>query len=354
MLYIFHGEDDFTRKEAVNRVVQGLGPPEALATNTSKLDGSDLTFDQLISVIHAMPFLADHRLVIVQGLLSKSNPPDRQRGGGSGTSRRRKSSKEGSKWDQLPDAVRSMPPSTALIFEDGPLHRDNPLLKALAMDAQVQAFEPLRGARLQRWVRQRVADSGGQISEKAVSLLAASFDGSLWGLAGDIEKLTLYAAGRAIDAPEVEKLVAGTQDSNIFALVDAVVSGNRTKAFRQLSALFADGVSAFHILTMIGRQVRMMALAIDLQARRVPSSEFPRHLGTSSRFAIEKVMEQASGTTLPAVTRAYEVVLETDLKLKSTDLPEDVALEMLVGELAAALRSRNYDSRGWRPGERLA
>ena len=85
----------------------------------------------------------------------------------------------------------------------------------------------------------------------------------------------------------------------------------------------------------------MMALAIDLEARRTPSSEYPRHLGTNSRFAIEKVMEQASASNLTAVTQAYEAVLETDLKLKSTDVQEEVALEMLVGTLASTLRSRN-------------
>ena len=126
-----------------------------------------------------------------------------------------------------------------------------------------------------------------------------------------------------------------------FALVDAVIVGNRTRAYRQVSALLADGVAAFHILTMIGRQLRMMALAMDLRTRRVPTSEYPKHLGTSSRFAIDKVLEQATGTTLSAVTQAYESVLDTDLKLKSTDVPEEIALEMLVGELASTLKSRN-------------
>ena len=345
MLYIFHGEDDFTRKEALAQLVEGLEAPEALATNTSKLDGSDVTFDHLISVVNSLPFLADHRLVIVEGLLSRSNPPERQRGRAPAT-RTKKGARTNSQWEGLPEVVKAMPSSTILVLDDGPLHRDNPMLKALAPGAKVKAFEPLKGGKLQSWIRTRIFETGGQISPKATSLLLASYDGSLWKLAGDIEKLTLYAAGRAIEESDVEKLVAGSQDANIFAMVDAVVAGNRAKAFRQLSVLLTDGVSAFHILTMIGRQLRMMALAMDLEAHRVPSSEYPRHLGTSSRFAIDKVMEQASGTTLPAITRAYEVVLETDLKLKSTDMSEEVALEMLVGELSTALRSRSQGVRG--------
>ena len=103
---------------------------------------------------------------------------------------------------------------------------------------------------------------------------------------------------------------------------------------------WTDGISGFHILTMIGRQLRLIALAIDLRARRIPRSEFSKHLGMSSRFALDKVMDQASTTTLPAVTRAYENVLNTDLQLKSTDMPEGIALEMLVGDLSTTLHPK--------------
>ena len=120
VLYIFHGEDDFTRREALARLAESLDAPEALATNTSKLDGSDLSYDRLMSIINAMPFLAEHRLVIVQGLLSKSNPPDRQRTGSSAAQRQRKGSKEAAQWDQLPNAVKVMPPTTVLVSKTGP------------------------------------------------------------------------------------------------------------------------------------------------------------------------------------------------------------------------------------------
>ena len=178
MLHIFHGEDDFIRKEALARLVEGLGAAEELATNTSKLDGTDVTFDQLMSVINAMPFLAGHRLVIVEGLLSKSNPPERQ-GGGAPATRAKRGAKAAGQWDGLPEAVKAMPPSTVLVFEDGPLHRDNSMLKALAPVAKVKTFEPLKGGKLQSWVRNRVVESGGQISPKATSLLTSSYDGSL-------------------------------------------------------------------------------------------------------------------------------------------------------------------------------
>ena len=109
------------------------------------------------------------------------------------------------------------------------------------------------------------------------------------------------------------------------------------------SQLFMDdGISGFHILTMIGRQLRLIALAIDLRARRVPHSEFSKHLGTviSLRAWTRSWLPKPRPPPYHAVTQAYENVLNTDLQLKSTDMPEGIALEMLVGDLSTSLHPK--------------
>jgi hypothetical protein len=48
-----------------------------LATNTDVLDGRAVTPDQLAAICDTVPFLASHRLVVVEGLLARFDPPDR-------------------------------------------------------------------------------------------------------------------------------------------------------------------------------------------------------------------------------------------------------------------------------------
>ena len=71
MLYILTGPDDFSLNEALEEIKRGLGDRLLLASNTSVLDGKQVTPDQLRAVCQAMPFLAEKRLVIVEGLLER-------------------------------------------------------------------------------------------------------------------------------------------------------------------------------------------------------------------------------------------------------------------------------------------
>jgi hypothetical protein len=70
-LFVFYGEDDFSVKEAVQRVKDSLGPPDAVGTNTTVLEGRTLPFAQLEMACNTIPFLADYRLVVADGLLDR-------------------------------------------------------------------------------------------------------------------------------------------------------------------------------------------------------------------------------------------------------------------------------------------
>ncbi|MFQ5873981.1 MAG: DNA polymerase III subunit delta, partial [Dehalococcoidia bacterium] len=201
MLYIFHGEDDFSRAEALKELEASFGPQELLATNTTLLEGAELTLEQLAAVCNTVPFLAEHRLVIVGGLLSRWGGKERR------ARRRPGSEKQASanlgEWAGAAETIKAMPDTTVLVLTDGALDRGNSLLKLLAPLGQVKEFVPLRGLRLHSWIQARVARSGGAISPAAVRLLANVAGGSLWALAGEIEKLCLYAQGQPVDDEDV-------------------------------------------------------------------------------------------------------------------------------------------------------
>ncbi|MBA7680462.1 hypothetical protein ES703_88778 [subsurface metagenome] len=71
MLHILYGQDDFSLRQAVERIKTGLGAPEMLAVSTTSLDGEHLTLKELKGNCNASPFLSSARLVIVSGLLSR-------------------------------------------------------------------------------------------------------------------------------------------------------------------------------------------------------------------------------------------------------------------------------------------
>ena len=71
MLYIMYGEDDFSIHESLTALKHEMGDEEALAANTIVLAGGEITPEYLINTCSTIPFLADKRLVIVEGLLGQ-------------------------------------------------------------------------------------------------------------------------------------------------------------------------------------------------------------------------------------------------------------------------------------------
>ena len=69
--YVFHGTDEFTRSETIADFKRRLGPPDTVDLNTTVLEGKGLALAQLRHACDAVPFLAEKRLVIVEGLLTR-------------------------------------------------------------------------------------------------------------------------------------------------------------------------------------------------------------------------------------------------------------------------------------------
>ena len=71
MFYILYGLDDYSLGQYINKIKEGLGNPEMLKVNISRLDGGKLTEKELKNNCYAMPFLSSYRIVMVDGLLGQ-------------------------------------------------------------------------------------------------------------------------------------------------------------------------------------------------------------------------------------------------------------------------------------------
>jgi DNA polymerase-3 subunit delta len=328
MFYILYGQDDFSLNQAVQEIKAGLGDREMVATNTTSLEGKHLTLSELRNNCDAIPFLSSHRLVIVDGLLGryevKQSRPRSSRG---------KSRGGLAEWEDLASYIEQMPETTVLVLVDEEVKGSNPLLKKISPLAEVRTFPLLRGKDLKAWIRQRVKAEGGDITPKAVDLLAELIGGDLWAMDGEIQKLLLYSQERPVSEDDVRQLVSHVQEANIFALVDAVAEGRTELAQRILHRLYDEGVAPPYILVMITRQFRLIAQARDLR-KGLSRLQVQDRLGLKSSYSLDKTLSQAQLYDFEGVKRAYDKLLETDLAIKTGKYSDKLALELLVAELS--------------------
>ncbi len=328
MVYLLHGEDDFSRSQFVTGLKQGLVSNDSglLPANLTLLAGNDLALPQLVQVCDAYPFLAEKRMVIVEGLLSRFE----RRPGARESSRTERRSKDLEEWRKaLAEYVPHMPPSTILAFVEGKLNRDNPLLQALSPLAEVKVFAPLRQEALVRWIEDRVRQGSGSIAPQATALLAETVGPNLWALASEVDKLLTYCQGRPIAAQDVQRLVAQTKEITVFAFVDAVVEGQPAKALLLLHRLFLEGAGGPQLVAMVARQLHYLLKAKEMLAQHLPYQSIGQRLGLFN-YPLQKTIEQAGRVPEARLLDLYDRLLDLDLAIKTGRSPEEIAWELFV------------------------
>jgi DNA polymerase-3 subunit delta len=185
---------------------------------------------------------------------------------------------------------------------------------------------------LARWVKGTIEAKGGSISPAANRSITDLVGNDLWTLNQELEKLALYCAGREIQESDVGEMVSQVREASIFTAVDAMIEGRPGVSLRLLHQLKQDGKEALYVISMVERQLRLLALARDAMDRGVPQSELKGRLGTSSDFVVRKTAEQARRHSMPEIIRRYNQLLEADLAIKRGKLEPELALELLVGD----------------------
>lgn len=328
MLYVLLGEDDFSLRQTLERIKKGIGDPTTLTVNTTTLDGRQLTLDNLKSICETVPFLAEKRLVIVEGLLERFESK-----GKSGTKKtsRPDSQKNGHK--SIVDYISQIPESTVLVVVDGKIGNRNPLLKELSAKVEIKNFPLLRNAKLRQWLQHRVTESGGSISVSAVELLARFVGSNLWILSNEIDKLVLYTAGQRIEDDDIRAVVSYAQEANVFTMVDAILESKAGIAQKLLQQLVQQGAAPAYLLVMLARQARIIVRVKEMKEQRKPNTVIQNKLNLTSDFVLRKALEQANRYSWKRIKETYHKLLEADLSIKTGKYDSELALNILVAEL---------------------
>jgi DNA polymerase-3 subunit delta len=329
LLYILLGQDDFSLRQALEEITRGIGDHDFSPANITVLEGQQLSLAQLRNICQTVPFLAEKRLVIVEGLLARFEP----KGKSSPRKKTKQVTNQENEYKSWSAGISNLPGSTILVLVDGRVASNNPLLAELSGEAKVKRFPLLKDDRLRRWIQKQVKEEGGSISPQAVNLLANLIGSNLWIMANEIKKLVLLASGRRIEEGDVRALVSYAQETNVFAMVDAILEFKPGIAEKLLQQLLREGAAPAYLLFMLARQVRMIVRARELRSQGKPEVEIQSRLGLPSGFALRRTLEQAARHPLSRVIEVYHKLLETDLAIKTGKYDGELALNILIAEL---------------------
>jgi len=340
MIYVLYGPDQFRAREELRRIRAELDRDGNLAHNTLRLEGRgpssgsgrSLTPAELRAACHTASFFAEDRLVIVEGLQGRFG--GFRRGGRRG----RSTGSASGELDQFVEVLKGLPPTTTVVLLD---EQASPaLLEALTGEATAREFAVLRGDALRQWAGQRARAQGADLAPPALERLVSLVDGYHLGeLAQEIDKLATYAAGRTVGVSDVDELVSGAVQYQVWDLTDAAIEGRGERALAVLRAMDAHDYPPQLLVFMLTRQYRQLILVQSMLREGLGAEQIGGQLGVQG-YPLRKAIDQASRYPADRLEAAYRCLLATDVAVKRGVLEVDTALELLIAELAELARRR--------------
>ncbi|MEM7031836.1 MAG: DNA polymerase III subunit delta [Chloroflexota bacterium] len=326
MYYIFHGPDQFTAQETLNRLKTRLGEADIVDLNTAYLDGKTLALNDLIHHANALPFLAPKRLVIVTNYLLRL--------GGSGNAKGDVETME-----KLAQVLDNLPETTNLVFlEDAELKKRHPILqKVLQVDKSVHAFLGPTGQQVPAWIEKRVGEKEGKIERPAVMALANVVGEDLRRLDNEVEKLLLYVNGeRAINLADVELLCPYTADSETFAMANAIGRGNIHEAQNQLHKRLEEGQTPLGIMAGIVSQFRGLLEVKSMANQGLTPAKIAEVKGWRSDYAVKVRLREAGQFSHAQLIQIFNILRDADLAIKTGRIDQTLQLDTLIARLCRA------------------
>ena len=350
MFVLLHGPDEFSAREELARLRERYD----FGANQDVFSGNETPLADLRAVADTMPFLSEHRLVVLDGLPKRKR---RSEGDGSSTAADASSgnqtepatAKPGARGKKkktvdadprmytqgLADYAANVPETTVLVVLcDEQLEGDSPLVQAARRHGKALTFIPPRGPALEQWTQQRARACGAKLTHEAARLLVTEIGDDLRLLAQEIDKLCTYVGREGeIGEAEVRSLTPTTRVSRVFDLTDALSRRDRKRALALLHELLAAGESPLGIVAMTAYQTRALLQIKTLAERGLRAPQIAQAAGLAP-FVVDKSLPLARQFTYAQLEDAHRSLLEIDRALKLSRMTPEMALDLLVVEFA--------------------
>jgi DNA polymerase III delta subunit len=294
------------------------------------IEGGDLEvidapskLEPLIASLVDMPLFADSRHVLVRDLPQLSGA----RRGAAGV-------------DELIHALGVRAPTTHVCFAVRAMVTPaNPILAAVAANGgTVVRHDKLRTGDRRRWLDTEVGNRDLRLPPGSPDLLLRCTGGDLGAMAAELDKIAAHGGRPSL--ADLERLVAGTEQLELYRVLDLLAGPQPGAGAALLIDLIAEGRSTQYLLSILAGQLRdlLMAHALLLRGQGGAAS-----LAASMRipaWRAERVLRTTQ--SIPAVLALAWIreLQRIDAGLKAGDIDDTAALQRWALSAAQSLSGR--------------
>ena len=306
---LFEGEEEQQKQDALAELRRAVLPSGMETLNETVLE--DPSADQLIADAETQPFMSDKRLIVVRDLPALMGRAEAD--------------------ERLVSYLPSVPETTFLVFYcTGKPDGRKKLYAAVKKLGGIVTFAPLRGIELTRFVTDAFRKAGKECDERTAEYLIFTVGDDTGLLLSEIGKIASYAGDRPnVVAADVSALATPSTECTVFQMVDAVVAGQRSRAFMLLRNQLLAGTDRMAILSMLLRQYRLLQ-HIKIMQYEKRGGDFIRSALGVPPFAVDQYLRQAAGYTGSQIRNAVRICFDAEYALKSGRIQQEGAVEAVI------------------------
>ncbi|MEK7218763.1 MAG: DNA polymerase III subunit delta, partial [Patescibacteria group bacterium] len=231
-LYYFTGGNAFAvRKE--KRKWQKQFEEKHGTANLLVLQQQDVTFRALLDEVSVAPFIAEKRLLIIEGTPSFTKE----------------------EVEQLPGAIH---PDCVVVIADAAPDKRLSAVKALLKAAHVKEFPPLQTKPILKWMAAYATALGCSFATGAAEELLSVAGEDQDALAQEMQKIALYTGKRPITKEDVAALAVPSGEREIWKLTNLLGEGKGEEALQYATAMITRGEDPFSLWNILLWMLRML------------------------------------------------------------------------------------------------
>lgn len=295
------------------------------AFNMTRFDGAKCTLEEIENTTEMLPVLAPRRCVLVSDLnLEKLGK---------------------NQYDHLKEIAGNLPETTVLVFAypntEVNLKKSARYRAFSALAAKIGTsveFSPKTQSELGKILTKRAAKRGTELTPAAGRKLIDSCGTDLNRLTVELDKLAAYAGeGGTITPEQVEQLVTRSVDSSSFDLARAILQGRDKQAFSLLGELFDQRQEPITILGALNMSFIDIYRAKCAQAAGRDADAITSVYNYKGKeFRMRNSMRDASRFSPRKIKKCLGILMEADVKLKSSRADDRIILETALARMMLA------------------
>lgn len=309
-VHVFVGGERFFIDRAI-RALRKATVGEGDAWNEQVFQGKGQSTAAIIEAAKTLPMMAPVRFVLVRNA-DQLSPAEQ---------------------DKLAEYIKDPVDSACLVLLAEKLDGRGRLAKAAKDKKVLTNAEPLKQQAVLGFVNAEAKARKLQLEANAAAALVDAVGNDLPAIDDALERLSLYVGnGAKITQQAVEACVSRVRVESIWALVDAVSLRDTKTALRATASLLSDREPPLRILSMVARQLRMVARMGDALKSGLNPPDAAKAAGAPP-FKARDLASAAKRFTRADFGQAFAVLAATDLALKGSRRPHEAILEGAILEL---------------------